>query len=107
MDVRGVGWGGTHYLLCILVISLQVWELNPPRAGSLNTSQDSWTLKDSLATAPVIHHESRLSTEDVYLLICKQIYGANCKNQTREIFWSKFCQFNDFILANLANIWKV
>lgn len=43
----------------------------------------------------------------VYILTWEQTCTASCKNQTHEIFWSKFCQFDHLILANLANTWRV
>lgn len=76
------------------------------QAGPPFTAQCIWTLNNSSAVASVTYHESWQSTKDVSTLTDEQISTASWKNQTGEI-WSKFCYFDSFILANLANTWEV
>lgn len=83
------------------------WGAESLWARSLYTPLYSYTPKDSFATALVIRHESWMSTKDVDIPTCQQIYTASCTNQTRKVFSFKFCQLDVFLLASLVNIWKV
>lgn len=48
-----------------------------------------------------------LTARDVYTWTYSQMYMTSCKNPIHEIFWSKYWQFDAFILASQAIVWQV
>lgn len=78
------------------------WEVSLPSDGCWGeglTNFSEWRLpckvRELIPLGPDPHNHHK-PTEDISILTAQQIHRASCKNQTHEILWSKFCQFDEF-----------